>query len=78
MDWYISRTALASVYVSTELFLLTDRSKRQTGTWQFLDDRLGDMSGMTLLPNQMWRYAQSATSLLLNSAGRVGSAFVAK
>ena len=40
MNWYAKRAALAAVYGSTELFMLTDASAEFGATWGFLDDRL--------------------------------------
>jgi len=41
-SWYTKRALLTGVYISTELFMLTDRSKDYKETWEFLDRRLAD------------------------------------
>lgn len=41
--WYTKRAALSGIYISTELFLLTDKSDGYKETWRFLENRLDDM-----------------------------------
>ncbi|KAJ2853082.1 Ubiquinone biosynthesis protein coq9, mitochondrial [Coemansia erecta] len=43
IDWYARRSALAGVYLSTELYMCEDRSPDFRGTWEFLDRRFDDM-----------------------------------
>ncbi|KAJ1999192.1 Ubiquinone biosynthesis protein coq9, mitochondrial [Coemansia thaxteri] len=43
IDWYARRSALAAVYLSTELFMCEDRSPNRQDTWRFLRDRFAEM-----------------------------------
>ncbi|KAI8320831.1 rpsU-divergently transcribed protein, partial [Martensiomyces pterosporus] len=40
VDWYLRRSALAAVYLSTELYMCEDRSPNHEYTWMFLKKRL--------------------------------------
>lgn len=40
MNWYAKRAAIAGIYASSELFMLTDKSAGFTDTWEFLDRRI--------------------------------------
>jgi ubiquinone biosynthesis protein COQ9 len=40
MNWYAKRAAIAGIYASTEIFMLTDKSPGFTDTWEFLDRRI--------------------------------------
>lgn len=42
-SWYTKRAALASVYLSTELYMLTDYSPGYADTWQQLERRIDDV-----------------------------------
>lgn len=42
-NYYTKRALLLSVYASTELFMLTDKSKNFVETWGFLDRRIEDV-----------------------------------
>ena len=42
-SWYAKRAALSGIYVSSELYLLTDKSENYKDTWKFLENRLNDM-----------------------------------
>ena len=46
INWYTRRATVAAVYGLTELYMLQDQSKDYTGTWGFLDRRLGDLEKM--------------------------------
>ncbi|KAJ2092109.1 Ubiquinone biosynthesis protein coq9, mitochondrial [Coemansia sp. RSA 986] len=43
IDWYARRSALAGVYLSSELYMCEDKSPGFQGTWEFLDHRFDDM-----------------------------------
>jgi len=43
LNWYTKRGLLMSAYVSTELFMLTDKSENYIETWRFLDRRIRDI-----------------------------------
>ncbi len=34
--WYLNRLVVLKIYLSTELFMLTDKSANQEETWAFL------------------------------------------
>ena len=53
LNWYSKRALLAGVYVSTELFMLSDRSLDYISTWDFLDRRLNDVYQIGKLPKQV-------------------------
>ena len=40
MSWYTKRITLSSVYVATELYMLTDQSEGYKDSFEFLDRRL--------------------------------------
>jgi len=42
-NWYTKRILLTTVFTSTELFMLTDRSHNNFATWEFLDRRISDI-----------------------------------
>ncbi|XP_014677001.1 PREDICTED: ubiquinone biosynthesis protein COQ9, mitochondrial-like [Priapulus caudatus] len=44
VDWYTKRLTLASVYVSTELYMTQDRSPGFADTWQFMESRIDNLS----------------------------------
>ncbi|PVU89051.1 hypothetical protein BB559_005254 [Furculomyces boomerangus] len=37
MDWYVKRTLLATLYASTELYMITDKSQDHASTYKFLE-----------------------------------------
>ena len=41
--WYTKRALLSGLYVSTELYLIGDRSRGHEATWEFLDRRIEDV-----------------------------------
>jgi rpsU-divergently transcribed protein len=43
INWYTKRSLISGVYVSTELFMLSDTSKDYEATWDFLERRLEDV-----------------------------------
>jgi len=46
-NWYTKRLSLLTIYKSTELAMINDKSADFSETWQFLDRRLGDQKGLT-------------------------------
>ncbi|ESO90333.1 hypothetical protein LOTGIDRAFT_123544, partial [Lottia gigantea] len=46
-NWYTKRASLATVYKSTEIYMIQDNSDDQMQTWQFLDRRLDDLTGFS-------------------------------
>lgn len=44
VNWYTRRGLLLSVYVSTELFMVSDHSEGFRDTWSFLENRLKDVA----------------------------------
>ena len=51
LNWYSKRALAATVYASTELFMLTDRSAGCADTWAFLDRRLQDVMSLGKMAN---------------------------
>ncbi len=47
--WYSKRAALAAVYASAELALLSDGASDFSGSWAYLDRRLADMEALGLV-----------------------------
>jgi len=52
-NWYIKRGLLTGIYTSTELYLLTDASEKQSDTWGFLDRRIDDMVNLGHVQNNV-------------------------
>ena len=52
-SWYMKRAVLTGVYVSTELFMLTDKSEGYQATWDFLDERLHEAAGLGDVPENV-------------------------
>eukprot|EP00347_Sterkiella_histriomuscorum_P022999 403336342 len=69
-SWYTKRGLLSGLYVSTELFLIGDKSKNQEATWEFLDRRLDDVvqAGASI---SMSRNLVNAVSIGLNSLTQI-------
>ena len=63
---HVKRLLVASVYTSTELFMLTDRSPAQRRTWGFLDSRVEDALHIAMAVAQ----AERAARLTLNGFSR--------
>eukprot|EP00742_Colponemidia_sp_Colp-10_P007167 GILJ01007697.1.p1 GENE.GILJ01007697.1~~GILJ01007697.1.p1 ORF type:complete len:368 (+),score=47.71 GILJ01007697.1:44-1147(+) len=59
INWYTKRGLLASVYVSTELFMLTDTSANRQATWEFLDRRLSDVLSVGKAAGNVGEYASA-------------------
>jgi len=53
MNWYSKRALLGGVYVSTELYMITDHSDNFANTWEFMDRRLDDVKSLGKLPNTL-------------------------
>eukprot|EP01134_Creolimax_fragrantissima_P001581 CFRG1581T1 len=52
-DWYTTRTALSTVYTTTELFMSQDKSQDFAATYSFLDRRLEDLSTVKSATNEI-------------------------
>jgi len=50
---YTKKVALGAVYVSTELFMLSDQSLEHEHTWAFMDRRLNDLLNLQGLPLEL-------------------------
>ena len=50
VDWYTKRASLATVYTSTEVYMMQDNSHEFDNTWNFLDRQLacGEQLGQCL------------------------------
>lgn len=44
INWYTKRAALSTVYATTELYMVQDNSSDFRDTWEFLDNRLREMT----------------------------------
>ena len=42
-SWYTKRAMLSTVYCSTELYMIQDKSKDLKDTWEFLNNRVNDL-----------------------------------
>ena len=43
INWYTKRGLLKTVYISTELYMLQDKSHNHEQTWKFLERRIDEM-----------------------------------
>ena len=66
-NWYTKRALLAYVYVTSELYLLTDRSPGHRHTRQFVARRLDDV----LTVGGAFRDAQRAATLAVDTAAHL-------
>jgi len=48
-DWYTKRALVTGIYVTTELYLLTDATRNKQDTWDYLDRRIDDFLRMSTL-----------------------------
>lgn len=62
INYYTKRSLLAGVYVSTELYMLTDRSVGLTSTWSFLHRQLDAARGLAHLP----AHAETCANVAVN------------
>ena len=46
ITWYMRRSMLVKVYVSTELVMINDKSEGFGETWEFLDRRIENVKRM--------------------------------
>ena len=46
ITWYMRRSMLVKVYVSTELVMINDKSEGFGETWEFLDRRIENVKSM--------------------------------
>jgi hypothetical protein len=65
MNWYSKRALLGAVYVSTELFMITDRSANYADTWAFMNRRLEDVDAVGKLPAEFQAGMKSLGNILL-------------
>lgn len=68
-NWYSKRALLCGVYLSTELFLVSDRTAGQAATWAFLHRQIEGAKGMAALPaaaNDALGYATNIGATLWN------------
>lgn len=66
--WYAKRAGLASVYGSTELFLLQDESPDCQDTWAFLNRRMTDLESL--------KHKKSDVGTVFNMAGNLAKTLV--
>ena len=56
--------------LSSELYMLTDKSPEFTDTWSFLDRRVNDITSVAELPHQVQSLAEMACQFVSRSFGR--------
>ncbi|CEP00458.1 unnamed protein product (mitochondrion) [Plasmodiophora brassicae] len=76
VDWYAMRAGIGAVYVSTELFMLQDRSQDYADTWAFLDRRLQEFSTYATVPDQVLEHTRSAAALAWSGVTSLVSTFL--
>jgi len=62
----MERTAIGALYISTELFLLSDESEDKNETWEFLRLRIGEMQ--LLAQNADWNSVANGDTAIAASA----------
>ena len=67
MSWYTKRGALATIYVTTELYMLNDKSTDYKETWAFLHRRLQDAKVLDFAKDSLSNAASDTLALV--SAG---------
>jgi len=70
VDWYAKRMALAAVYASTEVAMLTDFSPGFAETWAFLDRRVDDMFRAGKAAEEAGQTAGALLESVVNQIGR--------
>ncbi|KAJ2900842.1 Ubiquinone biosynthesis protein coq9, mitochondrial [Coemansia aciculifera] len=66
IDWYARRSALAAVYLSTELFMCEDRSPGHQDTWRFLKDRFENMDKAETIASKTVAFGEQFSRNLYN------------
>lgn len=62
LAWYGKRLAVGSIYTSTELYMLTDRSENFADSWQFLERRIENAVNCASIPQQVRPPDSTATT----------------
>lgn len=65
-DWYAKRSALAAVYLSTELYMCEDKSPNHQDTWRFLKDRFQEMESAKQNSDRMVAFGEQFGRNLYN------------
>ena len=63
MSWYSKRAAVAALHVSTELFMLQDKSPNFEDTWDFLHRRMKDLEAASTVSTSIEHAVQDAMNL---------------
>ncbi|KAJ1963835.1 Ubiquinone biosynthesis protein coq9, mitochondrial [Dipsacomyces acuminosporus] len=66
IDWYLRRSALAGVYLSTELYMCEDKSPNHECTWAFLKQRFEDMDAAEDAGKKVVAFGQQFSRNLYN------------
>ena len=53
INWYTKRGIAGSIYVATEVYMLTDKSPDFKDTWDFLERRMADAAMAGSLPSEV-------------------------
>lgn len=64
-NWYSKRLSLATVYKSTELFMIQDKSENFSDTVRFLDNRLDDLAKVNKVSRQATDLTQAVGAILI-------------
>ncbi|XP_071634573.1 ubiquinone biosynthesis protein COQ9, mitochondrial-like isoform X2 [Temnothorax longispinosus] len=79
INWYIRRMILATIYKSTELYMLQDRSEDHKETWLFLERRIQDTLQVQMMlsssnkPDEaLNRVTETATAVFITARNILG------
>jgi len=53
MKWYFDRATVTGIYISTVLFMLSDRSENFSKTWEFLQQRIDEINTLDQTPQNI-------------------------
>jgi len=61
-DWYTKRGLVSAIYVSSELYMLSDASRERVDSWNYLQRRIDDLVALTNFKTEF----EKTTSVLTN------------
>jgi len=72
-DWYAKRALVSAIYVSSELYMLSDASQGRVDTWKYLERRIDDLISLTNIKTEFGKtssvLSNGVISLLTHSFG---------
>ncbi|XP_042267857.1 ubiquinone biosynthesis protein COQ9, mitochondrial isoform X1 [Thunnus albacares] len=68
MNWYTKRAALTGIFNTTELVMVQDSSPDFQDTWNFLDNRIQDVTNMATTAKQMQSTGETVVQGLMGAA----------